>query len=76
MVIPNSVASIGDFAFSNCFNLISISIPHSVKDISPFCFEGCTMLEKIIISKGSRVLCEKLLPFDNDKLIEQIDIPD
>ena len=47
VVIPSSVTSIGDYAFSNCTNLDSISIPNSVTVIGQYAFEGCTEMQKL-----------------------------
>ena len=46
-VIPNSVTSIGDFAFYVCDGLISITIPNSVTSIGDHAFKGCENLEKV-----------------------------
>ena len=48
-VIPNSVTSIGDGAFSGCSGLTSITIPNSVTSIDDDAFEGCSSLTSIII---------------------------
>ena len=40
-VIPNSVESIGEYAFYNCSGLTSITIPNSVKSIGEYAFYGC-----------------------------------
>ena len=48
-VIPNSVTSIGDFAFHNCSGLTSVTIPNSVTEISNFAFAYCFALTSIII---------------------------
>ena len=40
-VIPNSVTSIGDFAFWGCSGLTSVSIPNSVTSIRSYAFFGC-----------------------------------
>ena len=47
--IPNSVTSIGDYAFSRCYNLTSIDIPDSVTSIGACAFDQCTSLTSIVI---------------------------
>ena len=51
-VIPGSVTSIGDYAFSNCSGLTSITIPESVKSIGEYAFNGCSGLTSVTISKS------------------------
>ena len=48
-IIPNSVTSIGERAFSGCTGLTSIEIPNSVTSIGWAAFLGCTSLESIIL---------------------------
>ena len=48
-LIPNSVTSIGIFAFSGCSNLTSIDIPNTVTSIGGFAFSGCSNLTSIDI---------------------------
>ena len=47
--IPNSVTSLGNYAFENCTGLISIEIPNSVTSIGSSAFSGCTGLTSIEI---------------------------
>ena len=47
-IIPNSVTSIGDYAFANCSNLKSISIPNSVISIGTQAFFNCGFTSIII----------------------------
>ena len=51
-IIPNSVTSIGDWAFSYCYSLTSINIPNSVTAIGNGAFESCTGLTSIDISNS------------------------
>ena len=48
-VIPNSVTSIGDYAFSDCDGLTSIEIPNSVTNIGSRAFAYCSGLTSIEI---------------------------
>jgi hypothetical protein len=47
--IPDSVTSIGRWAFARCKSFQQITIPDSVKDIGEYAFEGCTSLQEITI---------------------------
>ena len=46
-IIPNTVTSIGDFAFYNCSGLASVDIPSSVTGIGDFAFKGCNVLTNV-----------------------------
>ena len=47
--IPNSVTSIGEYAFYDCSSLTSITIPNSVTSIGEYAFEDCSSLKSITI---------------------------
>ena len=47
VTIPNSVISIGWYAFVGCTGLTSVTIPNSVTSIGGSAFSGCTGLKKI-----------------------------
>ena len=65
--IPNSVTSIGMWAFHGCLGLTSIIIPNSVTSIGDLAFHSCVDLKSILIPEsvvniGERIFygCEKL----------------
>ena len=47
-VIPNSVTSIGEYAFSDCSSLTSITIPESVMGIGDHAFAECANLTSVV----------------------------
>jgi hypothetical protein len=47
ITIPNSVTSIGDYAFYGCTSLTSITIPNSVTSIGDGTFGDCTNLTSV-----------------------------
>jgi hypothetical protein len=48
--IPNTVTSIGEYAFDDCIGLTSITIPNSVTDMGDGVFYGCSGLTSITLS--------------------------
>ncbi len=52
LVIPNSVTSIGDYAFGGCTGLTEVTIPNSVTEIGSEAFKGCTGLTSVTIGNG------------------------
>ncbi|MBO5673007.1 MAG: leucine-rich repeat domain-containing protein [Paludibacteraceae bacterium] len=49
LVIPESVTSIGDYAFLGCSSLTSVTIPESVTSIGSYAFNGCSSLTSVTI---------------------------
>ena len=47
--IPNSVTSIGSYAFFDCESLTSVTIPNSVTNIGVYAFYGCKSLTSVTI---------------------------
>ena len=49
LIIPNSVTSIGELAFSNCPSLTSVTIGDSVTEIGDYAFYNCNSLISVTI---------------------------
>jgi hypothetical protein len=52
-VIPDSVTTIGQWAFYNCTSLTTIVIPDSVTTIGQWAFRNCTSLTTASIPSGA-----------------------
>lgn len=52
VVIPNTVTSIGYFAFGDCVFLTDVKIPDSVTSIESYAFTNCSNLKNITIPNG------------------------
>ena len=68
LVIPNSVTSIGTYAFYDCSGLTSVTIDNSVESIGDYAFSYCKGLTSVIIGNSVESIggfafdgCSKLL---------------
>lgn len=52
VTLPDSLTSIGGYAFGNCSSLVTISIPNSVTSVGRWAFYGCSSLTRITIGSG------------------------
>ena len=53
VVIPDSITSIGRWAFGYCESLTSVTIPDSVTSIGDEAFNNCTRLTSITVKEGN-----------------------
>ena len=73
ITIPNSIATIGKYAFSGCTNLANIVIPDSVTSIGESAFNNCSSLASISLSKNLKTISYRI--FSNCTSLKSIVIP-
>ncbi|MBO4519148.1 MAG: leucine-rich repeat domain-containing protein [Paludibacteraceae bacterium] len=54
-IIPNSVTSIGEYAFYGCSGLMSVTIGNSVTSIGEYAFSRCSGLTSVVVENGNTV---------------------
>jgi hypothetical protein len=72
--IPNSVTSIGDFAFEGCTSLTNVTIPNSVTSIGWGAFENCSGLTCVTIGNSVTSIGEGA--FEYCTSLTSVTIPD
>lgn len=73
-IIPNSVVTIGKYAFSECTGLTEITIPNSVSTIERYAFQGCSSL--VSVSIPNTVTKIRSGAFDECTCLESFVIPE
>ena len=72
--IPNSVTSIGEWAFSDCSSLTSVTIGNGVTSIGESAFYNCSNLTSVTIPHGVTSIGEQV--FYNCSNLTSVTIPD
>ena len=74
VTIPNSVTSIGSYAFAGCRSLTSVTIPNSVTSIGNYAFSFCSGLTSVTI--GNSVTSIGFSAFDGCYNLNEVHISD
>ena len=69
LVIPDSLTSIGDYAFAGCSGLTSVTIPNSVTSIGVGAFNKCSNLTRVDISSIESWLGIEFNYYDSNPLL-------
>lgn len=72
--IPNSVNSIGKWAFGRCDNLVSVNMPATLNSLGKYAFFRCISLESLVIPQGVTVVPDELC--DQCRSLQSVMIPD
>ena len=74
-IIPNSVTSIGDFAFYDCYFLTNIEIPSGVTAIGNYAFSDCSNLTSVTFGENSQLASIGECTFRSCSSLTSIEIP-
>ncbi len=71
--LPNTLETIGDYAFSDCVSLLDFVMPDSVKSVGVGAFDGCAQMSYVYLSQSLEKIGEKA--FNSCVALSSIDIP-
>ena len=72
LVIPNSVKSIGKYAFYNCSGLTSVTIPNSVTSIGSSAFGVCDLTSVTMQNENPISITSDVFPYRRSKTILRV----
>ena len=73
VILPLTLAVVGDDAFLNCKRLNNIVLPSTVNRIGSYSFSGCTSLSSLVLPEGITEIPGRA--FDGCIRLEQIQLP-
>ncbi len=76
VIMPDTITTIGEYAFSGCSSIDSITIPDNVTLIGNYAFNGCSNLEIVTINDNSKLTTIGSYAFSSCSSLTSIIIPD
>lgn len=73
IIIPDTVRSVGDWAFNACGSLEEIKLPNTIRSIGESAFFGCNALKEITIPDGVKELPDSM--FYSCSSLERVILP-
>lgn len=74
LTLPQTLVSIGDYAFNNCYLLLAVELPENVTNIGEYAFSGCKRLFSVTLPKGITFIRKGT--FDECISLEAISLPE
>ncbi|GAB6393049.1 MAG: leucine-rich repeat domain-containing protein [Treponematales bacterium] len=74
VILPDTLTSIGNYAFRNCVSLTSVTIPAGVTSIGNYAFQNCSNLTSVTIPDGVTSIGQSA--FENCTSLTSVTIPD
>ncbi|MBR6727264.1 MAG: leucine-rich repeat domain-containing protein, partial [Clostridia bacterium] len=74
VTLPNTLQSIGDYAFNGCGALTTVNIPAGVTEIGDFAFKNCSMLGAVQLPTGLQTIGAQA--FNGCSALTSINIPE
>jgi len=73
--LPWTLKSIGNEVFSNCDNLVEITIGDNITHLGQAVFRGCDRLEKVTFSNKNKITAIEASTFEGCKQLSQVVFP-
>ena len=74
IVLPSTVKEIGDYAFSGCKSLISVTLQEGLETIGDHAFSGCENLTSVTLPEGLVTIGERA--FNNCENLTSVNLPE
>lgn len=72
IILPQSVKSIGIYAFNMCINLVDVVLPKTLDSVGNYAFYNCNSLSEIVIPEGVQELG---IIFKDCKSLKNVSLP-
>lgn len=70
---PESLVTVGEYAFQNCTDLVSVTFSYGLRTISPYAFYKCTSLQQAVLPESLRSIGYRA--FESCTALQTVTVP-